>query len=149
MARNPRACRARSSASKPVASAQAPWTNTIVGVSAAMLVTAFLLTIARCRDCIPVGVCSLVSEHRCRGRQGCALQRHVPSPCHSGAHLPSISRFEGVYFIGCAARCDDTKTRQELGVAPRELQVTLGDSVRWLVERGHISGRQAGQLATT
>src|SRR5215207_7225190 len=45
MARNPRACRARSSASKPVASAQAPWTNTIVGVSAAIVATAPLLTI--------------------------------------------------------------------------------------------------------
>src|SRR5215218_1924473 len=44
MARNPRPWRARSSASKPVASAQAPWTNTIVGVAAAV-VTAPLLTI--------------------------------------------------------------------------------------------------------
>jgi hypothetical protein len=26
--------------------------------------------------------------------------------------------------------------------------VTLVDSVRWLVAHGHISGRQAGQLAT-
>src|SRR5215218_7561278 len=43
MARNPRACRARSSASKPVASAQAPWTNTIVGVAAAIVVTAPLM----------------------------------------------------------------------------------------------------------
>jgi nucleoside-diphosphate-sugar epimerase len=31
-------------------------------------------------------------------------------------HIPV--EFEGAYFIGCAARCDDTKTRQELGVAP-------------------------------
>src|SRR4051812_28966433 len=40
MARNPWRCRARISASKPVASAQAPWTNTIVGVSVAIVVTA-------------------------------------------------------------------------------------------------------------
>jgi hypothetical protein len=26
--------------------------------------------------------------------------------------------------------------------------VTLADSVRWLFEQGHISRRQAGQLAT-
>src|SRR5215213_8220380 len=45
MARNPWPWRARSSASKPVASAQAPWTNTIVGVSAAIVVTAPLLTV--------------------------------------------------------------------------------------------------------
>jgi dihydroflavonol-4-reductase len=61
-------------------------------------------------------------------------------------HIPV--EFEGAYFIGCAARCDDTKTPQELGVAPRDLQVTLADSVRWLVQQGHISRRQAGQLAT-
>jgi hypothetical protein len=35
-----------------------------------------------------------------------------------------------------------------LGVAPRDLQVTLADSVHWLVAQGHISRRQAGQLAT-
>src|SRR5215211_1563169 len=45
MARNPWACRARSSGSKPVASAQAPWTNTIVGVAAAIVVTVPLLTV--------------------------------------------------------------------------------------------------------
>jgi hypothetical protein len=33
-------------------------------------------------------------------------------------------------------------------LAPRDLEVTLADSVRWLVEQGHISRRQAGQLAT-
>jgi hypothetical protein len=28
------------------------------------------------------------------------------------------------------------------------IRVTLADSVRWMVEQGHISRRQAGQLAT-
>jgi nucleoside-diphosphate-sugar epimerase len=60
------------------------------------------------------------------------------------AHIPV--EFEGAYFIGCAARCDDTKTRQELGVTPRDLEVTLADSLRWLVAHGHISHRQAGKL---
>ena len=32
--------------------------------------------------------------------------------------------------------------------SPRDLQVTLADSVRWLFEQGHISRRQGGQLAT-
>jgi dihydroflavonol-4-reductase len=62
-------------------------------------------------------------------------------------HIPV--EFEGAYFCRCANRCDDTKTRQELGVAPRDLRVTLADSVRWLVEQGHISRRQAGRLATS
>ena len=61
-------------------------------------------------------------------------------------HIPV--EFEGAYFSRCANRCDDTKTRQELGVTPRDLEVTLADSVRWLVAHGHISGRKAGQLAT-
>ena len=68
------------------------------------------------------------------------LQRIVP------VHIPF--EFEGAYSIRCAARSDDTGTRTELGVVPRDLQVTLADSVRWLLEQGHISRRQAGQLAT-
>jgi dihydroflavonol-4-reductase len=61
-------------------------------------------------------------------------------------HIPA--EFEGIYVCWCAARYDDTRTREELGVAPRDLQATLADTVRWLVEQGHISPRQAGQLAT-
>jgi dihydroflavonol-4-reductase len=68
------------------------------------------------------------------------IQRIVP------VHIPM--EFEGIYFIRCAARSDDTRTRTELGVAPRDIQVTLADSARWLFEQGHISRRQAGQLAT-
>jgi dihydroflavonol-4-reductase len=56
--------------------------------------------------------------------------------------------FEGRYFYRYAARSDDRRTRTELGVAARDIKVTLADSVRWLVEQGHISRRQAGQLAT-
>jgi hypothetical protein len=40
MAANPRSRRARIDLPKPVASAHAPWTNTMVGVSAAIVVTA-------------------------------------------------------------------------------------------------------------
>jgi hypothetical protein len=74
------------------------------------------------------------------GRAVGVIQRIVP------VHIPV--EFEGIYFIRCAARFDDTRTRTELGVAPRDIQVTLADSVRWLFEQGHISRRQAGQLAT-
>jgi dihydroflavonol-4-reductase len=68
------------------------------------------------------------------------VQRIVP------VHIPF--EFEAVYFCWCAARSDDTRTRTKLRVAPRDIQVTLADSVRWLFEQGHISRRQAGQLAT-
>jgi hypothetical protein len=36
----------------------------------------------------------------------------------------------------CAARYDDSNTRSELGLAPRD---TLTDTVRWLVDSGHLS----------
>jgi dihydroflavonol-4-reductase len=61
-------------------------------------------------------------------------------------HIPV--EFEAIYFCRCANRCDDTKARQELGVVPRDLLVTLADSVRWLVQQGHIAAREAGMLAT-
>ena len=61
-------------------------------------------------------------------------------------HIPV--EFEAIYFCRCANRCDDTTTRQELGVVPRDLLVTLADSVRWLVQQGHITDREAGMLAT-
>jgi hypothetical protein len=35
-----------------------------------------------------------------------------------------------------------TRSCTELGVVPRDLQVTLAESVRWLFEQGHISRRQ-------
>jgi hypothetical protein len=59
-------------------------------------------------------------------------------------HIPVA--FEGAYLCGCAARTDDTRTRTELGVVPYPIQVTLADSVRWLVDHGHIS-RQASRPA--
>jgi dihydroflavonol-4-reductase len=74
------------------------------------------------------------------GRAVQVLQRIVPF------HIPA--EFEGIYVAWCAARYDDTRTQRELGVAPRDLQATLADTVRWLVDQGHISPRQGGQLAT-
>lgn len=74
------------------------------------------------------------------GRAVQVLQRIVPF------HIPA--EFEGIYVAWCAARYDDTRTQRELGVAPRDLQATLADTVRWLVDQGHISPRQGGQPAT-
>jgi dihydroflavonol-4-reductase len=61
-------------------------------------------------------------------------------------HIPV--EFEAVYICRCANRCEDTKTRRELGVVQRDLLVTLADSVRWLARQGHITAREAGMLAT-
>jgi hypothetical protein len=58
---------------------------------------------------------------------------------------------EGIWVMNCAARCDDSTTRSELGLEPRGLQETVADTVRWLVDTGHISPAEAGRLgqATT
>jgi nucleoside-diphosphate-sugar epimerase len=54
---------------------------------------------------------------------------------------------EGIWVMNCAARCDDSKTRIELGLEPRPLRETLVDTVRWLAEVGHVTTREAGRLA--
>jgi dihydroflavonol-4-reductase len=54
---------------------------------------------------------------------------------------------ESIWIVNCDARCDDSKTRDELQLEPRPLRQTFADTVRWLVEAGHLSARQAGRLA--
>lgn len=72
-------------------------------------------------------------------RAGDALQRRLPW------RLPI--NFEGLYTLTLHAHCDDTLTRDELGVVPRDLEGTIADTARWLFERGYVSARQAGTLA--
>lgn len=55
--------------------------------------------------------------------------------------------FEGIWVLNCAARCDDSRTRSELGVEPRDLRETFADTVRWLVAVGKLTPKQAGPLA--
>jgi dihydroflavonol-4-reductase len=54
---------------------------------------------------------------------------------------------EGIWVMNCAARCDDSKTRSELGLEPRPLRKTVADTVRWLVAVGHVTPDEAGRLA--
>ena len=54
---------------------------------------------------------------------------------------------EGIWVMNCDARCDDSKTRSELGVEPRPLRETIADTVHWLVEVGHLSPAEAGRQA--
>jgi dihydroflavonol-4-reductase len=49
--------------------------------------------------------------------------------------------------MNCAARCDDSTTRDEFGLEPRPLSETFADTARWLLETGHITPREAGRLA--
>jgi nucleoside-diphosphate-sugar epimerase len=64
------------------------------------------------------------------------LQRVTPF------HLPADH--EGVVFIGAATRCDDSRTRDELGIEPRPLIETYGDTIRWLHRTGRLTDSQAG-----
>jgi dihydroflavonol-4-reductase len=73
------------------------------------------------------------------GRAADVLQRRVRT------RLPWDA--EGIWVMNCAAHCDDSKTRGELGLEPRPLQETLADTVRWLVEVGRLSPHEAGRLA--
>jgi dihydroflavonol-4-reductase len=54
---------------------------------------------------------------------------------------------EGVRIIGCANTVDASATTHELGVTARPLTESLRDTVRWLVEAGHVSAKQAGKAA--
>jgi dihydroflavonol-4-reductase len=54
---------------------------------------------------------------------------------------------EGIWVMNCAARCDDSKTRSEFALEPRPLEQTITDTVRWLVDVGHLTPREAGRLA--
>jgi dihydroflavonol-4-reductase len=54
---------------------------------------------------------------------------------------------EGIWVINCSARCDDSKTRAELGFEARPLRETFADTVRWLVESEQLTRREAGRLA--
>jgi hypothetical protein len=55
---------------------------------------------------------------------------------------------EGIWVVNCAARCDDSDTRSELGVEPRPLRDTLARHGP-MARRGRTShAARAGRLAT-
>jgi nucleoside-diphosphate-sugar epimerase len=55
---------------------------------------------------------------------------------------------EGIWIVNCDAHFDDSKTRDELQLEPRPLRETFVDTVRWLVEAGHLTPREAGRIAS-
>jgi nucleoside-diphosphate-sugar epimerase len=57
-----------------------------------------------------------------------------------GPRLPWTA--EGIWVLNCAARCDDSKARTELAVEARPLRETFADTIRWLVEVGHLGPRE-------
>jgi nucleoside-diphosphate-sugar epimerase len=55
---------------------------------------------------------------------------------------------ESIWILACAARCDDARVREDLGLRPRPIEETFADTVRWLLAAGHVSAERAGRLAT-
>lgn len=54
---------------------------------------------------------------------------------------------EAIWITNAAARCNDARVREDLGVTFRPIEETFADTVRWLLDAGHVNPRQAGRLA--
>jgi dihydroflavonol-4-reductase len=53
---------------------------------------------------------------------------------------------QGAWIITRGAGTDDAATRRELGVKPPPLDQTLTDTIRWMVQAGHLPPKLAGDL---
>ena len=73
------------------------------------------------------------------GQMADLVQRRLPT------RLPWSA--ESIWIMNCDARCDDSKTWEEVQLEPRPLRETFADTVGWLVEIGHLTPREAGHLA--
>ena len=65
------------------------------------------------------------------------LQHLIPSRLPFG--------YQGAWIVTQCLGTDDTTARDELGVDPPPLAETLGDTIRWMVEAGHLPARLAGK----
>lgn len=50
---------------------------------------------------------------------------------------------EGICIGSLQPHCDDSRTVSELGVIPRDLRVTLSDTVQWLADQGYLAAAPA------
>ena len=55
--------------------------------------------------------------------------------------------YQMVYITGLSSIMDDSKTRQEFGIEPRPLEETFTDTLRWMVEAGHLPAKLANKAA--
>ncbi|MFU8852203.1 NAD-dependent epimerase/dehydratase family protein [Micromonospora sp. SL1-18] len=60
-------------------------------------------------------------------------------------HIPA--EYTAAYMCNCDAHIDESMPKAPLGVEPRPLLTTIGDSIVWLREQGHLTAEQAGLLA--
>jgi len=73
------------------------------------------------------------------GRVADLVQHMVPG------RLPF--NYEAAWIIALHPHCDGSRTIGELGITPRDLRVTVEDTVRWLADHGHIAATPAQQAA--
>jgi dihydroflavonol-4-reductase len=73
------------------------------------------------------------------GRLADAVQPRLP------VRLPV--NFQAAYIVGLQHQLDDSVTRRELGLVPRDLDETIADTIRWMARGGHVAPRLAGRLA--
>lgn len=76
---------------------------------------------------------------------GIARALSVPGYLTGWSFVPG--QVEGVSIIGCGNTVDASATTRELGITARPLAESLRDTVRWLVEAGHVSAKRAGDAA--
>jgi len=53
---------------------------------------------------------------------------------------------EGFQVLVWNPRGDDSGSRADLDFRPRSLRETLADQVRWMLDAGQISSKQAGEI---
>jgi hypothetical protein len=54
---------------------------------------------------------------------------------------------QGSWVVTQCRGADDNATRKELGITPPPLERTLPETIRWMVEGGHLPARLAGDVA--
>jgi nucleoside-diphosphate-sugar epimerase len=55
---------------------------------------------------------------------------------------------QGSWLVTQCRGADDTATREDLGITPPPLEQTLAETIRWMVESGHLPARLAGDVAS-
>ena len=85
--------------------------------------------------------------HQVTGRRGRIVAMPAGMALAAGRLADLVQRFmpgrlplsyEGIWISALQPHCDDSRTAKELGITPRDLPVTLKDTVQWLADQGHL-----------
>jgi hypothetical protein len=55
---------------------------------------------------------------------------------------------QGSWLVTQCRGADDSATREDLGITPPPLEQTLAETIRWMVQRGHLPASLAGDVAS-